>query len=277
MKRGFTLIELLVVIAIIAILAAILFPVFAAAREKARQTQCASNLKQIGLAYAQYISDYDDTNPPIEGWNEPGTYTSGYGGYYTCCSNTPPPGLTQLMPTAAYSPYGWTDVLFPYVKTTSVYLCPDQSHNGVNYDKYLAYGMNVGLTKTELIGAAPMVNTGDMSHIVQPSSLILIGEVYIPREYGLDIDPALNGYSDMPDYQAAGNAYVAVLANNNFRHGNGLNYLFYDGHVRFLNTIFSTTAISADALTRTGQGQYWCPYAPSTSSFYDGCYFNGYN
>jgi prepilin-type N-terminal cleavage/methylation domain-containing protein len=61
--NGFTLIELLVVIAIIAILAAILFPVFAAAREKARQTACSSNLKQLGLAFVQYTQDYDEQYP----------------------------------------------------------------------------------------------------------------------------------------------------------------------------------------------------------------------
>jgi len=62
-KSGFTLIELLVVIAIIAILAAILFPVFAKAREKARQTTCTSNEKQLGLAFAQYNQDYDENYP----------------------------------------------------------------------------------------------------------------------------------------------------------------------------------------------------------------------
>ena len=64
-RQGFTLIELLVVIAIIAILAAILFPVFARAREKARQAGCQSNLKQIGLATIMYAQDYDETLPPI--------------------------------------------------------------------------------------------------------------------------------------------------------------------------------------------------------------------
>ena len=68
-KRGFTLIELLVVIAIIAILAAILFPVFAKAREKARQTSCLSNVKQIALATLQYTQDYDEMVPRMYNWD----------------------------------------------------------------------------------------------------------------------------------------------------------------------------------------------------------------
>src|ERR1700753_3672408 len=75
-KSGFTLIELLVVIAIIAILAAILFPVFAQAREKARQISCLSNTKQIGLAVMMYVQDYDETYPFAWG--------AGGGWYNTC-------------------------------------------------------------------------------------------------------------------------------------------------------------------------------------------------
>jgi prepilin-type N-terminal cleavage/methylation domain-containing protein/prepilin-type processing-associated H-X9-DG protein len=77
-RKGFTLIELLVVIAIIAILAAILFPVFAKVREKARQTSCASNLNQIGLALAQYTQDYDEVMPPVS--TGPGSATLSFRG-----------------------------------------------------------------------------------------------------------------------------------------------------------------------------------------------------
>jgi len=91
-RSGFTLIELLVVIAIIAILAAILFPVFAKAREKARQITCASNEKQIGLGILQYVQDYDETFPK---------------------SNTPTDVLC------------WAQQIFPYTKSSDVYKCPD--------------------------------------------------------------------------------------------------------------------------------------------------------
>jgi prepilin-type N-terminal cleavage/methylation domain-containing protein/prepilin-type processing-associated H-X9-DG protein len=95
-RKGFTLIELLVVIAIIAILAAILFPVFAKAREKARQITCASNLKQIGLGFAQYIQDYDEA------------YPNGIDGS----------GLDLC---------GWPAQISPYIKSTGVLKCPDDA------------------------------------------------------------------------------------------------------------------------------------------------------
>jgi prepilin-type N-terminal cleavage/methylation domain-containing protein/prepilin-type processing-associated H-X9-DG protein len=101
LRKGFTLIELLVVIAIIAILAAILFPVFAKAREKARQSSCASNEKQMGLAVMSYKQDYDETFPM--------NYTAGAGGTVLVCS----------------APAFWfIDELKPYVKNNQIWICP---------------------------------------------------------------------------------------------------------------------------------------------------------
>ena len=99
MRRGFTLIELLVVIAIIAILAAILFPVFARAREKARQTSCLSNTKQLGLGTMMYASDYDDFVVAI--YNE--------NGYY------------------------WWHGLEPYLKNDQIWICPSSPAQSPGY------------------------------------------------------------------------------------------------------------------------------------------------
>jgi prepilin-type N-terminal cleavage/methylation domain-containing protein len=104
MKRGFTLIELLVVIAIIAILAAILFPVFARAREKARQSSCQSNLKQLSLGVLMYMQDYDGRSP--FGWT---TYE----------------GNTALA-------YRWRDAIQPYIKNTQILVCPSNATDGTS-------------------------------------------------------------------------------------------------------------------------------------------------
>jgi len=106
---GFTLIELLVVIAIIAILAAILFPVFAKARDKARQATCMSNLKQVGMALVQYSQDYDESHPGV--WFGP-------------VSLQP-----WSQPSDATTFYKWMDAVYPYVKNEQVFNCPS---DGVN-------------------------------------------------------------------------------------------------------------------------------------------------
>jgi prepilin-type N-terminal cleavage/methylation domain-containing protein/prepilin-type processing-associated H-X9-DG protein len=110
-RRGFTLIELLVVIAIIAILAAILFPVFAQARAKARQASCTSNVKQLTLGFMMYVQDYDETFPF---WNWGDSYGSG--------SKTP-----------NHFESFWVNAIYPYVKNGGVYACPSSNDRSTLY------------------------------------------------------------------------------------------------------------------------------------------------
>ena len=117
-RRGFTLIELLVVIAIIAILAAILFPVFAKAREKARQASCLSNMKQICLAFMQYSQDYDELMP-----------NTGWAG-----------SEVAIWPDGTASSNPWQMKIYPYIKNVQVFNCPSASmrwkgepNNGIKY------------------------------------------------------------------------------------------------------------------------------------------------
>ena len=142
MRRGFTLIELLVVIAIIAILAAILFPVFARAREKARQTSCLSNIKQAGLGILMYAQDYD-----------------------------------EMLVRHCYQPtggpnYPWQTAIMPYVKNVQMFVCPSKggaaAANGCGSYGYnlsrLADGTTVGCTERA------------MAQITAPAGLLMIGE-----------------------------------------------------------------------------------------------------
>ena len=130
--RAFTLIELLVVIAIIAILAAILFPVFARARENARRTSCASNLKQIGLGIIQYAQDFDGYMPPA---TLPQSDSSSGG----CTTGTPV--------------YSWPTLMFAYVKSEQVFVCPSGEETPVSKADLLTFGTGpttkkyVGVTK----------------------------------------------------------------------------------------------------------------------------------
>ncbi|MHB8997570.1 MAG: prepilin-type N-terminal cleavage/methylation domain-containing protein [Armatimonadota bacterium] len=139
MRKGFTLIELLVVIAIIAILAAILFPVFAKAREKARQASCLSNVKQLCLAVMQYAQDYDEKlNSCYAGQDASATYRRWY---YAGPTN---PGM-----------------LFPYIKNSQVFDCPSGKGN---------YGAN-----RALMGDGNQ-NGKSLTIVAKPSETIILGD-----------------------------------------------------------------------------------------------------
>ena len=150
--RGFTLIELLVVIAIIAILAAILFPVFAKAREKARQVTCASNEKQLGLAILGYVQDYDESFPTGSAGNTSGT--------------------------------GWGGCIYPYVKSIAAFSCPDDpTTSHVNYEGYgetdyvdsYGFNRNLGNDNGNLWnGYQPTNHLGQLN---APSKTILLFEI----------------------------------------------------------------------------------------------------
>jgi prepilin-type N-terminal cleavage/methylation domain-containing protein/prepilin-type processing-associated H-X9-DG protein len=213
MRRGFTLIELLVVIAIIAILAAILFPVFAKAREKARQSSCQSNLKQIGLAILSYAQDYDEILVKCyESFGGGGTFTYNKRWYYTSAAN---PGM-----------------LFPYVKSVQVFQCPS---GGATFGEY---GCNLNVITS---GTA---NGYTLSEIASPSETIVIADTtnwggnYLTGQGGTfggggkvaELTPAnldaTTGYNKPTGCNGHG-----LLAQ---RHNGVANILFLDGHVKSL-------------------------------------------
>ncbi len=237
-QTGFTLIELLVVIAIIAILAAILFPVFAQAREKARQTSCLSNTKQMGLAAMQYAQDYDESILPS--WVAGGPSWGGDGW----------PGLQR-----------WPDLIFPYIKSVAVYTCPSDSADTSTW-KYTPpvqddpLGMSFGGMSTGSYainhtyyydndgarapgGAASWGGTGtptqaDAQH---PSDTILFGE-FQPYANGAGWGINELAWGD----QAQADTFFANINNYNppslgpampGRHNKGMNVAFLDGHSKW--------------------------------------------
>ncbi len=195
-KRGFTLIELLVVIAIIAILAAILFPVFARAREKARQTSCLSNLRQLATGVAMYASDNDGMMP----WQQTLVVWDALG-------------------TLGMSP--WLQVVEPYVKNRNIFKCPSGPGATLTHYSFNAYAMSVSSLGAYTIDSAP-----------DPSAAVMLFDAggtdtsSWSAPAAADADPTNEG-------QIAGdasNTVVSLLFPG--RHNGGNNIAFMDGHAK---------------------------------------------
>jgi len=110
--------------------------------------------------------------------------------------------------------------------------------------------------------------------------VILLAEMYIPRQTGTDtgpMDPSGGDYNMLDIPEAYNRNFTQTIAT--FRHESGDNYLFYDGHVKLLTNQFTYTSVHNDSATRTGDGQYWCPYAVNIKDPVgdDGCYLTDYN
>ena len=218
MRRGFTLIELLVVIAIIAILAAILFPVFAKAREKARQTSCLNNLKQIGTAFIQYAQDYDE-RMPIYWRNQIQTDTAAPGYYYITSNGS-----------LAGNDTSWMDFVYPYIKNTQVFKCPSSVDREASAP---SYGYNRLVSNS----------TGT------PRAL---GDINRPAEIILSLDYAsrYGTYANCIEYTSFKNS-GATWANCVCPHNDGSNVTFCDGHSKWLNKMDQAWADTAEATNRS--------------------------
>jgi prepilin-type N-terminal cleavage/methylation domain-containing protein/prepilin-type processing-associated H-X9-DG protein len=238
-KRAFTLIELLVVIAIIGILAAILFPVFARARENARRASCQSNLKQIGLGLIQYAQDYDERFPADSRDTAPGEATTNK-------------FLTQFTI--------WADMIQPYIKSTQVFVCPSASkitspsppaasvptsQNGLIMSYAAASDNNFSAPNYAFaLHDEPGVL---LSRFTSTAETIMVGEPpdNANRTIGYKMGPTGSVLAGDPYNNSPGDLHLG-----------GANYLWVDGHVKWM------TPDKANQTVNSVADYYWLCVKP---------------
>ncbi len=207
-QTGFTLIELLVVIAIIALLAAILFPVFARARENARKSSCMNNMKQIGVGLMAYVQDFDEK---YVFQNGDGLTVGGAAG----------------APMGAVAGLTFADFLHPYIKNEQVWKCPSCPRLG-DPNPRISYHMNGCMNGTSLANVAAVSKT---SMFRDPGSSTTYNRCFlrvVPVDYGAnDCDGSAAGTTNITNERNGVNAQAGP-------HFEGYNVVFADGHVKWM-------------------------------------------